>query len=82
MKAISAIHAICTIRSPRPDLPPLSDGVRQLLENFDGVFPANTRVRDADPLLQASRALGRHFLGAFVDIGLDHDADDAGLALP
>lgn len=54
----------------------------EILKDLNGGLPVDAGIRDADALLQARGALRRHLLVAFVDIGLDHDADDGLLALP
>ncbi len=71
------IHPIARVT---PNLPPHPHRIRKLLQHFRGCLPANTRVRDADALLEVLGAFGRDLLAALVDVGLDHDADDAGLA--
>jgi len=53
----------------------------QRLQRSLGIFPADTRVRDADSVLEAGLALRRHLLVALVDVALDHDTHDGGLAL-
>ncbi len=63
-----------------PHLPPRPHRLRKLLQHLHSHLPANTRVRDADALLEVLGAFGRDLLAALADVGLDHDADDAGLA--
>jgi len=53
-----------------------SDSIRKLLEDFDGRFPVDTSISDANTLLETGWTLGRDLLVAFVDVGLDHDTDD------
>ena len=60
---------------------PLSDSRRKVLKSVDGALPINASIGDGDTLLQAARALRRDLLVAFVDVGLNHDTDDAGLAV-
>ena len=61
--------------------PPLSDGRGQVLERVDGALPVDASIGDGDTLLQAARALRWDLLVALVDVGLNHDTDDAGLAV-
>jgi hypothetical protein len=56
-------------------------GGRQVLERGDGGFPIYAGIGDGDALLEAAGALCGHLLVALVDVGLDHDAYDAGLAV-
>lgn len=60
---------------------PLSHSRCKILEDGDGTLPVNASIRDGDALLEATGALGRHLLVALIDIGLDHDTDNAGLAI-
>lgn len=60
---------------------PLSDSRRKVLKSVDGALPINASIGDGDTLLQAARALRRDLLVAFVDVGLNHDTNDAGLAV-
>ena len=52
----------------------------QLLENLDRGIPIDTGVSDTDTFFQSLGAFCRDFLVAFIDVGLDHHADDGGLA--
>lgn len=52
----------------------------KLLENFDGGFPVDTSISDADTLLKTRRSLRWYLLVAFVDVGFNHDTDDGFLA--
>ena len=63
-----------------PDLPPRPHRIRQLLQHLDRGVPIDTRVCDAHTPLQPRGTLGRDFLVAFVEVRLDHDADDGFLA--
>lgn len=63
-----------------PQLPPRAHRVRQSFQHVDRGVPSDARIRDADALFEARGAFGRHFLAAFVQVGFDHDADDAGFA--
>lgn len=56
-----------------------NSGGKVLQRGYRG-FPVNASIRDGHALLQASGALLGHLLVALVDVGLDHDADDARLA--
>jgi hypothetical protein len=60
----------------------LADCRGKVLEDRHRGIPVDTGVGDADALLQAAWTLRRNFLVPFVDIGFDHDADDAILAVP
>lgn len=57
----------------------LADGGCEALEDVNRALPVDAGVGDADSLLQRGGALGGYLLVAFVDVGLDHDADDGGL---
>ena len=62
------------------DLPSRSHRICQLLQHFDRAVPVHTRIRDADSRLQRCQTAAiswRRLLVAFVDIRLDHDADNA-----
>jgi hypothetical protein len=61
-------------------LPTLGNGCSEVLEHSLGRLPVYAGVGDGDTLLQAAGSLWRYLLVALVDVGLDHDADDAGLA--
>jgi hypothetical protein len=61
--------------------PPLGDGRRKVLESVDSTLPVNASIRNGDTLLQAAGALRWDLLVALVDVGLDHDTDDASLAV-
>ena len=61
-------------------LPPDPDRLSKLLQDRDRRIPIDTRVGNTDTLLQCGGAFGRDFLVSFVDVGFDHDADDAGFA--
>lgn len=54
----------------------------KILKHRHRGFPVDAGVGDADALLQAAGAFRRHFLVAFVDIGFDHDTDNAIFAIP
>lgn len=59
------------------EIPPGAHRFGKLLENVDGRFPTDARVGDADSLLESRGAFRGHFLVAFIDVGFDHDANDA-----
>ena len=63
------------------DLSPLADSRRELVQDGDGGFPVDAGICYANALLQARGTLGGHLLVSFVDVGLNHDADDGLLAL-
>lgn len=58
-----------------------SDRGCEILEDIHGRIPVNAGIGDADALLQTSRALRRHLLVAFVDVGLDHHTNNGFLSL-
>ena len=70
-----------TVGSGGSLLPALLDGRSEVLEDADCAFPVNASVSDGDTLLEGSRTLGRDLLVALVDVGLDHDTDNASLAV-
>lgn len=59
----------------------LLHGCGKVLKHCDGGIPIYAGVGDGDTLLQSARAFCRHLLVALVDVGLDHNADNAGLTL-
>lgn len=67
----NTLGAHCTSRA---------NGIGQLLQHLDRRLPADAGVGDADTLLETRGTLGRHLLSTLVDVGLDHDANNAGLA--
>lgn len=70
-------HLVCAVcalvRSP------LCNGGSKVLKNSDGAFPVDAGVGNGDALLQTTGPLGGHLLVPLVDVGLDHDTDDARL---
>jgi hypothetical protein len=65
----------------RLPFPPLRNSRRKVLKHSDGALPVNASIGDGDALFEAAGALGWDLLVALVDVGLDHDADDAGFAV-
>lgn len=65
-----------------PALPPSPDCIGELLENRNGIFPVDASIGDGDTLLESRKAtsLG-HLLVALVQVRLNHDSDNAVLAL-
>lgn len=70
-------RCLSTIGSRFLDLSSFSDGGGEVLEDVDGGVPADAGVCDADASLEARGALGWDLLCALVQVGFDHDADDA-----
>lgn len=58
-------------------LSPLSDGSGQIFKHIDCRLPIDACICDRNALLETGWALGRDFLCAFVDVGLDHDTDNS-----
>jgi hypothetical protein len=54
-----------------------SDGLGEVLEDIDGGLPADAGVGDTDTSLEAGGTLSRDLLGTLVEVGLDHDTNDA-----
>lgn len=77
---INPINPIPPISSLPPSLPPRPHRLSKLLQHLNRRLPANTRIRNTDALLEVLGSFGRDLLAAFIDVGLDHDADDGGLA--
>lgn len=73
-------HPVRSVCLPGPKRSPRANGLGQLLEDFDGGFPVDAGVGDADAFFELGWSLGGHLLVAFVDVGLDHDAYDGRLA--
>jgi hypothetical protein len=63
------------------ELSPCPDSVGELLENIHGGVPVNASVGDRDTPLEAGRALLRDLLVASAQVALNHDTDNAVLAL-
>ena len=63
------------------DLPPFPHGSGKVVQNAYGIVPADAGVGDADAISERGFALGRDFLAAFVDVTLNHEAHDGGLAV-
>jgi hypothetical protein len=61
--------------------PALCNSGSKVLEHAHGGVPVNARIGDRDALLEAAGALRGDLLVALVDVGLDHDTNDAGLAV-
>jgi hypothetical protein len=61
--------------------PPLGNSSGQILEHSDGAFPVNAGISDGNTLLESTGAFSGNLLIALVDIRLDHDSNDACLAL-
>lgn len=59
----------------------LCNSSSKVLEHAHSSVPVNARIGDGDALLEATWALCRNLLVALVDVGLDHDTNDAGLAV-
>lgn len=62
-------------------LPSGAHGRCEVFENGDGVLPVDAGISDTDTLLQRRGAFLRDLLVAFVDVGLNHDANDGALSL-
>ena len=60
---------------------PLSDSRRKVLKSVDGALPINASIGDGDTLLQTARSLRGDLLVALVDVGFDHDTNNAGLTV-
>ena len=62
---------------------PDSDSIGELFKNFDRRLPVDAGICDTDSLFQAGKtALSRDLLVAFVDMGLNHHADNPIFTLP
>lgn len=61
-------------------LSPGPNGGGEVLKNLHGRVPVDTGISDTNALLQTRWTFGRHFLVAFVDVGLDHHTNDGLLA--
>jgi hypothetical protein len=61
--------------------PTLRNSGSKVLEHTNSGVPVNASIGDGDTLLKAARALRGDLLVALVDVGLDHDTNDAGLAV-
>jgi len=72
------MHTISLLRVLRA---PLRNSSSKILEHSDGAIPVNASVGDRHALLERTGALGGNLLVALVDVGLDHDGDNAGFAL-
>jgi hypothetical protein len=61
--------------------PPLSNSSSKVLKDADGAVPVDASIGNGDALLEAAGALWWHLLVTLVDVGFDHDADDASFAV-
>jgi hypothetical protein len=61
--------------------PALSNSGSKVLERAHGGVPVNACIGDRDALLEAAGALRGYLLVALIDVGLNHDTNDAGLAV-
>lgn len=75
-------HSIQSICLTRLECSPGANSLSQLLENFNRRFPADAGIGDADTFLKLGWSFGRNLLVAFVDVGLNHHANNSRLALP
>lgn len=62
--------------------PPVPHSSGKVVEDSHGSFPVDTGISDADTFFQGRGPLSWHLLVALVNVGLDHDAHDGGLAIP
>jgi hypothetical protein len=60
--------------------PALRDSSGKVLEHRDGALPVNTGIGNGNTLLESAGTFSGYFLVALVDVGLDHDGNDAGLS--
>jgi len=51
-------------------------GLIQLIQHLDSGFPVDTRISDADTILESRGAILRNILSAGIDVGLNHDTSD------
>ena len=58
-----------------------ADSLGEILEDRHRVLPVDAGICDADTRLESGGALGRNFLVALVDVGLDHDTNNGLLTL-
>lgn len=64
------------------DLSSRADRISQLLEHNDCGFPVDAGICDGDTLLERSQTTRRgNLLVALVNVGLDHDTNNASLSL-
>lgn len=76
------MHSIGAVGLLALDFSSGADCIGELFENFNGRLPVDAGVGDGDTLLERRKASsGWGLLVAFVDVGFDHDADDALFAL-
>ena len=61
--------------------PALRDSSGEILEHTNSGVPINASIGDRDTLLEAAGTLRGDLLVALVDVGLDHDTNNAGLAI-
>ena len=75
-------HSIQSICLTRLECSSGANSLSQLLEDFNRRFPADAGVGNADTFLQLGWSFGRNLLVSFVDVGLNHHANNSRLALP
>ena len=61
--------------------PSLRDSSSKVLKRLNSSLPIDAGISDGDALLKTARALGWNLLVALVDIGLNHDTDNASLTV-
>lgn len=61
--------------------PSLRDSSSKVLKRLNSGIPIDASISDGDALLKTARALGWNLLVTLVDVGLNHDTDNASLAV-
>lgn len=80
-KSHHATPLVRAIRLARIQSTTRTNTVREIIQHLNGHLPVDASIGDTDTLEESGRSLGRHLLVTLVDIRLDHDTDDGGLAL-
>lgn len=71
------MYAIRSIASCLLTISALTNGGGKIFKHINGGLPANASICDGDTFLEGGRTLGRHLLTTFIDVGLDHDCNNA-----
>jgi hypothetical protein len=71
------MHTVALLSILRPAL---RDSSGKVLEHGDGALPVDAGIGNGDTLLESAGTFSGYFLVALVDVGLDHDGNDAGLS--
>lgn len=75
------LRAVSTVTLGRAQSTARTDTIGQIVQHVNRHLPVDAGIGDTDALEESGGTLGGHLLATLVDIRLDHDTDDSGLAL-